>query len=110
MELNFIINGKEIEPKQKRDFRGVLSVDDGGDAWIMASTPDCKECDIFQNGNLFADNGGSYTEDLNVGLYSCRFVPWSHQDYDGDWDGGVDAVDIVLIGAAPEEFLMKDSE
>ena len=110
MDLIFTaIESDEPEPRG-RDYRGILAVDDAGDVWIMATTNDCRFNDLFINGNLLADNGGSIDGDLNVGLYSCRFSPWSHQSYDGDWDTGVDAVDIQLIAAAPEEFLMKKEE
>lgn len=107
MEILMEILKETKSEKIDRDFRGILSVDDAGDVWLMATTQDCKDCDLFQNGNLFSDNGGDIKESLNVGLYSCRFKPWSHQSYEGGWDGGVDAVDVVLIATAPDEFLME---
>jgi hypothetical protein len=76
----------------------------------MATTDDCRNVNLFENGNLFADNGGNIKENLNVGLYSCRFIPWSHQSYEGDYDAGVDAVDVQLIAAAPSEFLMEENK
>lgn len=93
------------EDGKPKDYRGILSVDQGGDAWLMAVTQDCNDVDLFQNGNLFADNGGEINQSLDVGLYSVRFVPWSSQDFQGEWDGGVNAVDIEPLAVVPKEYL-----
>lgn len=89
-----------------RDFRGIIAIDDAGDAWVIAATQDCRDVDLF-DGNLLSDNGCVTPEGLNVGIYSCRFRPWSDQCREGDYDCGIDLENVELIALAPEEFLME---
>ncbi len=108
-DLNLFIQEVTDDDNMKpKDFRGIIAVDDSGEAWVLATTKDCKDCDLFFDRNLLSDYGSNITSKMNVGLYSCSFHPWSYQTYEGDYDCGIDVKDIKLIASAPEEFLMME--
>jgi hypothetical protein len=110
MELTIIedMNPGANDDGRPKDFRGLIAVDDALDVHVIATTNDCELVDLFINGRGPIDNGIEYRkeDDLNVGLYHVQFLPWSHKDeYNGDYDGGVDIKVLGKCSDVPAEFL-----
>ena len=87
------------------DFWCIAAVDyDLDDGYIVKQSVDCRVCDLLSNGPGLDENGILFTKEevTQPGLYRLRLSPWSHQSYEGEWDGGLDVTEWKLIAAFPE--------
>lgn len=88
------------------DFWVIAVIDyDKDQLHVMYQSPDCRNYDIFINGLLGDDNGIEMIwlkPNMPAGVYRLQLKPWSHQDYQGEWDRGVDVVGYELLYAYPE--------
>jgi len=91
------------------DYRGIVAVDDAQRLIVLASTDDCRKCDMFINGYAPDYNCLECADSLDVGMYEMRFVSWSNETYDGDYDYGIDAIVIKKLSTIPEEFSLIKS-
>ena len=89
----------------KKDFRAVVAVDQHSQIHVMDCTKDCLDADLFPNGFYPDDNAiAALNFPHAVGLYHVRLKPWSHTDYYGEIDFGIDAYLIDEL-AKPEGLL-----
>lgn len=100
-ELEAIADGKPRADKPK-DFWVMAALDfDKDEAWILASSDDVRDCDLV-DGSAVSDSIQWNTKDAVPGLYKLTLKPWTHQDYEGVYDSGVDVARAELITAFPE--------
>jgi|SRR5579859_8164404 len=68
---------------------------DGCDGYILRTSHDAKQCDLFPNGASLEDAGldSEWHKGKPAGVYMLRLNPWSHQTMpEGEWDTGIDVV------------------
>jgi hypothetical protein len=95
--------------KVPSDFWVVIAVDENSDGWILQQSEDARRCDLFMNGNGTEDNCVNIDELKPMSVYRCGLKPWSYQNYDGDWDCGIDIVDPQLLWKL-EGFVTQEPE
>jgi hypothetical protein len=85
------------------DFWCVVVVDDGGDGWIIRQSTDCRGSDLMPHGQSAEDNclDMGWAKDRPPGVYRLTLRPWSHTDYWGEHDFGIDAAEVVALYALP---------
>jgi hypothetical protein len=70
---------------------------DKGDAYILDLSPACAECDLIDGYAVSDSIDWSPPKDRAPGLYRLFLKPWSHSDYDGVVDAGVDVIREELL-------------
>lgn len=90
--------------KPDKNFWCIVALDyDKDEAWILDQSQDARDCDLL-DGSSGDDNGlmrQNWVKDAVPGLYRLTLRPWSHQSYEGEWDGGVDVDSVTLLVAFP---------
>lgn len=90
--------------ERSKNFWCVVALDyDKDEAWILDRSQDARDCDVL-DGSSGDDNGltsGTWIESAVPGLYRLELSPWGYQDYEGEWDTGVDVTKATLLVAFP---------
>lgn len=75
---------------------------DKDEAHILDQSIDVRDCDLL-DGSSGEDNGllQDWVKEAVPGLYKLYLRPWSHQDWQGEWDGGVDVTIVEQMVVFP---------
>lgn len=96
--------GTRTISKSDKNFWCIVALDyDKDEAWILDKSQDARDCDLL-DGSSGDDNGlmrQNWVKEAVPGLYRLTLRPWSHQSYEGEWDGGVDVDNVMLLVAFP---------
>lgn len=88
--------------EEKRDFWVVAALDyDKDEAWIVAKSNGVNAFDVVDGAAVSDSIDWPITKDLVPGLYKLSLRPWSRQDYEGEYDSGVDVDTAELLTAFP---------
>lgn len=73
----------------------LVALDEAGTGWIIARSDAYRDKDVLME--CSAEDCGfnsGWDKGLSVGVYLVTLKPWADQSWDGDWDGGVDVIDV----------------
>jgi len=87
-----------------KNFWCVVALDyDKDEAWILDQSQDARDCDLL-DGSSGDDNGliQDWVKEAVPGLYKLYLRPWGYQDYQGEWETGVDVSIVTLLVAFPD--------
>lgn len=80
----------------------LVALGDDGTGWVIAKSDTIRERDILIESST-DDNGfnSSWDRGLTVGLYLVTIEPWATKDYDGDYDCGIDVIEVRPLWTVP---------
>ena len=94
----------ETKPRAKLNFWCIVVLDEHGQDWIIRRSPDVITTEVLEE---FAgeDNGmdNAWAKDQPPGVYRLKLSPWGSQNYEGEWDTGVDVTHAEQLFAIPNE-------
>ena len=80
----------------------IVALDECGTGWVIAQSDVFRDSDVLTE--CSADDCGfnsGWDKGLSVGVYLLELLPWSHQDWQGEWDGGVDVTSVKPLWTVP---------
>lgn len=86
-----------------KSFWCIVALDyDKDEAWILDQSQDARDCDLL-DGSSGDDNGlmQDWIKSATPGLYRLTLNPWGYQDWQGEWESGVDVSIVELLVAFP---------
>ena len=79
----------------------LVVLDEAGDGWVIARSEYIRDRDILMEMST-EDNGfhHEWSKGFCLGVYLLKIKPWGHQDYQGEWNSGIDVVEATPLWTA----------
>jgi hypothetical protein len=76
---------------------------DKDQAWIVGMSDDCRNTHLLDGGTEASDNGidRAWMANVDPGLYRLTLKPWSYQTHEGEWDTGIDVINVECRAPFP---------
>jgi hypothetical protein len=73
----------------------IVALADNGSGYILDQSDECREKDVIPEYST-EDSGfnPSWDKGLTTGVYLCTIKPWACQDFEGEWDAGIDVTKV----------------